>query len=91
MIDYLIERENEEILRISKRNFEFPDGETRQIEVYRVVWNWYDRIVADGAYDEKSTLALTLQWMDEKKVSMNDAFAQSVECILKAHDEAGWD
>ncbi|EFL90212.1 hypothetical protein [Ahrensia sp. R2A130] len=91
MLTYLIEREHEEILRTSKRRFECPDGETRTIEVYRAVWNWYDRIVADAAYDEASTLALALQWSHERNVSLDDAFALSVQCILKAHDEAGWD
>lgn len=36
MLDYLVERENEEMFRTSARELEFPDGETRIIETIRV-------------------------------------------------------
>lgn len=41
--DYLLEREQEELFRTSVRDIDFPDGKTRRIETYRLVWRWYDR------------------------------------------------
>ncbi len=46
MIEYLIEREREENFRTSTRTLTFPDGETRRIEAYRLVWAWFDRAIA---------------------------------------------
>ena len=49
MLTDLIERDNEERLRVSSRSLEFPDGETRRIETYRLVWRWFDHLIdTDG-------------------------------------------
>ena len=92
MLTYLIERENEQMLRTSKRTLEFPDGETRTLETYRVVWNWFDRIVANQyAMSQDKILEMTVMWAEGKSVSLDDALAQIIECAVKECDRCDWD
>lgn len=91
MLSYLVERENEQILRTSKRCFSFPDGQTQTVEAYRVTWCWFDRIAANGAYSSEDMIELLPKWAEEKKVSLTEALPLMVECILKAHDDVHWD
>lgn len=84
MLDYLIDREYEEMLRVSSRTLTFPDGETRRIEAYRLVWSWFDRIVASSqVIDEAKLLEMTLSWANEKAVPLETAFGQLIECVVK--------
>lgn len=91
MLTYLIERENEQMLRTSKRNLTFPDGQTRLIETYRVVWTWFDRIAENGSYSKERMIELIPGLAEEKNISFEDALVTLVEMILKAHDKADWD
>ena len=60
MLTDLIERDNEERLRVSSRSLEFPDGETRRIETYRLVWRWFDHLIAErgGCYEDENRAEL---------------------------------
>jgi len=92
MLDYLIDREHEEMLRVSSRTLTFPDGETRRIEAYRLVWAWFDRIVASShVTDEAKLLEMTLAWANEKAVPLETAFGQLIECVVKTGETLGVD
>lgn len=92
MLTYLIERENEQMFRSSKRTLEFPDGETRTLETYRLVWNWFDRIVANQhAMSQDKILEMTMMWAEGKSVGLDDALAQMIECAVKEYDRCDWD
>lgn len=92
MLDYLIERENEENLRASARDLTFPDGEIRRIETYRLVWSWFDRVKASAwGPDEETLLDMTLGWARQKSVPVDVAFPELIECVVKSAEELGMD
>ncbi len=92
MLSYLIERENEEMFRTSKRKIDFPDGVTRHIETYRLVWTWFDRVItSDDVPDETWILEAALQWSDEKGVSIADALGQLLNFIVSEVENNGAD
>lgn len=92
MLDYLVERENEEMFRTSVRDIEFPDGEIHRIESYRLVWTWFDRAVAYGHVpDEEWILEATLQWADEKQVPLAEALGQLLNFMVKEAESSGAD
>lgn len=62
MLDYLKEREQEEMFSTSVRMLAFPDGEARRVEAYRLVWRWFDHTVAyEFAPSADELLTLTLR------------------------------
>lgn len=91
MTTYLIERENEQMLRTSKRDFVFPGGQKRTLEAYRVVWIWFDRIAKGGSFTEERMIEYLPNIAEENKTSLDEALGQLVEMILKAHDAENWD
>lgn len=92
MLNYLIERENEEMLRTSVRVLNFPDGETCRVSAYRLVWSWFDRIItSDFAPDEDKLLEMTQGWALQHTVSIDEAFGQLIECVVKTGEELGMD
>jgi hypothetical protein len=84
MYEHLIEREREENFRTSTRSLEFPDGETRTIEAYRLIWTWYDRIIAHPiGPDEDEILTLALETQAWDGCIFDVAIGRVVETILK--------
>lgn len=46
MFSYLLDRDFEDGLRFDARTFVLSDGQTQTITAYRLVWRWFDRLVA---------------------------------------------
>lgn len=79
MLRFLIERENEEILRPAARTLFFPDGTTHNIETYRLIWRWFDRLIeCDFAPTEQRLLHYTLRCQEEEGLSLNDALVKVI-------------
>lgn len=91
MLKYLIERENEQMLRTSKRSFTFPDGNKRTLEAYRVVWTWFDRIAEAGCYTEERIIDVLPDFAKDLNLTFEEALPELIETILKAHDSCDWD
>lgn len=99
MLDYLedyrpidlIAREQDEMLRTSTRTLNFPDGETRRVESYRLTWAWFDRLIAyDYAPDEAHILKTALACAVEENRSIGDALTRVVEFfVLRTEDRVG--
>ena len=78
----LYERDRDEALRISARTFTFPDGVVREIETYRMVWTWYDRLLAaPGNLSRDGLLRDAQRHAAEKDLPLADAFA----CVVEAY------
>ncbi len=89
MIEYLIEREREENFRTSTRTLSFPDGETRRIEAYRLVWTWFDRAVAyEFGPSEEDILTMTLRCADMERRAPDAALGRVLGYLIQ-RDEAG--
>ncbi len=92
MFEYLIAREKEEMLRVSSRALSFPDGQCRKIEAFRLVWTWFDRVVAcSWAPDEDELLEMTLNWADEKSVPVEEALGHLLDYFVRTSEEMGMD
>lgn len=92
MLDYLIERENEEMFRTSVRRLTFPDGGTERIEVYRLVWRWYDRLIAyEFGPDENRILTLTRQCSEEEQLTLSTALGRVVNYLVESYEAMGLD
>lgn len=92
MLKYLIERENEEIFRTTVRSLTFPDGETRRIEAYRLVWSWYDRLIAyDYGSTEENILQATLDCSAEEGLGLPDALGRVVTYMVELRETSGMD
>lgn len=67
---------------------EFPDGTTRDVTAYRLVWNWYDRSLAYkyGA-DRDELLRYTLKCMETENLDdLGEALGQVLDYFVW-HDE----
>lgn len=83
MLDYLIEREREEMFRTSVRSLEFPDGVTRKLETYRLVWRWYDRALDyEYAPSEEWLLKTVLRCADLENISVDDALGTVLDYVI---------
>ncbi len=92
MLDYLIERENEEMFRTSVRCLTFPDGDTQRIEVYRLIWRWYDRLIAyEFGPDEERILTLTRQCSEEERIPLDTALGRAVNYLVESYEAMGLD
>ncbi len=91
MLEHLIERENEQMLRTSKRSFTFPDGKKRTLEAFRVVWTWFDRIIEAESYTEERIVDILPGFAEDLGLSFEEALPELIELIVKAHDLCDWD
>lgn len=92
MLEYLVERENEEMFRTSVRDIDFPDGKTRQIETYRLVWTWFDRTCAyEHAPDKDWILDMTLKWAEDKGLTVDEALGDLLNFMIKEAEAIGMD
>jgi len=88
----LLERDKEEALRCSTRTLHFPDGQSRTIKTYRLVWRWYDHILAyQFAPVEMDILTLALKGASEENISVAEALGQLVEHIVMETEQLGGD
>lgn len=86
MLEYLIKREREENFRTSTRTLTFPDGKTRRIEAYRLVWAWFDRAIAfEYGPTEDQILATTLKCAAEEGLPLD----QALGCVLNYYVQNG--
>ena len=91
-MNYLIERENEEMLRTSVRRVHFPDGEIHSIEAYRLLWAWFDRIVTcDFGPTENELLDTVLNCSGEEKLPLNEALCRVIDYYVKLYESSGMD
>ncbi|MEP1932168.1 MAG: hypothetical protein ABJO52_20880 [Nisaea sp.] len=92
MFDYLVEREKEEMFRTSVRNIEFPDGNTRRIETYRLVWRWYDRALEyEFSPSHEWLLNTVLRCADHEGISVDDALGTVLDYIIRRDEAHGMD
>ncbi|OUS37246.1 hypothetical protein A9Q94_06495 [Rhodobacterales bacterium 56_14_T64] len=92
MLDYLVSREQDEMFRTSVRDIDFPDGEIRRIETYRLVWQWYDRA---GEYEfgpgKEWLLNIVLKCAVEESISVSESFGRVLNHVVKTDEAAGLD
>lgn len=92
MIDYLIEREREENFRTSTRTLKFPDGVTRRIEAYRIIWAWFDRAVAFEFGPTKDEILKTaFQCSEEENLPLEQAISLILDYMVKRWENSGLD
>lgn len=92
MYDYLLEREQEELFRTSVRDIDFPDGKTRRIETYRLVWRWYDRAAEyEFGPDKDWLLNIVLKCAAEEGLSVDDALGRVLNHVIEKAESDGAD
>jgi len=92
MLNYLIDRENEEMLRASTRVLSFPDGETRTIQTFRLVWRWYDRLLQNSmTYNEPMVLQQALDWATNHDMPIDKALTDLVGYTIQGLECDGID
>lgn len=90
MFPYLYEREKEEMLRTDKRTLLFPDGERREIETFRLVWRWFDRVIAyEFGPDETELLTLALEYSELGKMDVAEALGWALEGFVHVMETDG--
>ena len=88
----LLERDIEEALRCSTRTLDFPDGKSRKIKTYRLIWRWYDHIIAyQFAPNEHEILSHALKGAKQENIPLAEALAQLVEHIVMETERLGGD
>lgn len=92
MIDYLIERERDESFRTSARTLVFPDGETRRIEAYRIIWTWFDRAIRfEFGPTETEILETTLNRAAEENLPIGQALGRVLDYFVRQGEAGGLD
>ena len=92
MLDRLLERDHEDSLRTTKRKLDFPDGTTREIDAYRVVWRWYDNLIAyEFAADAPEILDYVLRCMEHQGCDEAEALGLVVEYLVIGTEHRGGD
>lgn len=90
--EYLIAREQDEMFRTSARTLTFPDGKTRRVEAYRLVWRWFDHCAAcEFALDADQLLDATLDCMAEEGLEIGHALARVVDYFVAFAEQRGGD
>ena len=92
MFDYLIQRENDEMFRTTVRRLTFPDGITRDVEAYRLIWNWFDRSNSyEFGMDEEDILRITLKCAAEEGVELGQAMGMVLNHSISNVEASGAD
>lgn len=91
-LNYLVDREREEELRTSTRSLTFPDGEAYRIETYRLVWQWYDRLVdCDYSFEDDEIIAMIPRCAGHEGLEYDQAFIRVVAVLVGRMDRDGID
>lgn len=92
MFDYLVTREQDEMFRTSARDLKFPDGETRRIETFRLVWSWFDRAIAyTYGPSENDILTMALRCADHENRTLDEALGRVLDYIIRDDESQGLD
>lgn len=92
MILKLLDRDREEALRITTRALLFPDGIKRSIPCWRVVWRWYDYLLAyDFCPEENVILRDVLSHAQNKNQAIGEALGQVVQTYVEFIENSGGD
>ncbi|TLP43456.1 hypothetical protein FDK21_18060 [Cohaesibacter sp. CAU 1516] len=71
------------MFRTSVRNLEFPDGVTRKIETYRLVWRWYDwALDYEFAPSQEWLLNTVLRCADHEGIPVDDALGTVLDYVI---------
>ena len=71
---YLMEREQDNLLRTATRTLRFPDGTSRKVTAYRLCWVWFDRILGPYfGHDYDELLGFVLKCMETDGVDEGEA------------------
>ena len=88
MLDYLIERDKEEGFRTASRMLDFPDGQTHRVTAYRLVWAWYDRMLAyEFGYDAPDILAYTQRCAEQENHDLGTALGVVLNHLCQAIEQ----
>lgn len=92
MILKLLERDREEALRISSRTLTFPDGIARSVPAWRMVWRWYDALLAyEFCPSEAVLLGDVLKHTHDCKLPVGEALGQVVQTYVLFIEASGGD
>lgn len=92
MLDYLMARDQEEVLRTTARRLRFPDGETRRVEAYRLIWSWFDRAIAyEFGPDQDELLGLTIKCAEEEALPLGRALGRVLNYVIERDEARGMD
>lgn len=73
---------------MARRRLTFPDGLIREVETYRLVWTWFDHLIAyEFAPDETTLLALSLACAEEERIDLSEALARVVDHVLSETEQ----
>ena len=90
MFDYLVQRENEEMFRTTVRRLDFPDGISREVEAYRLIWNWFDRSIAyEFGFDQETLLGLTLKCAEQEQLELGHALGRVLDHSVAGIESKG--
>lgn len=89
---FLIERENELMLRAETRAVSLPGEPPQKVEAYCLVWRWYDRLIAGERYmSEAELMTYVRRCMDETGDAIEAALPRVVSHMVEAFDAQGVD
>ncbi|MEM8615853.1 MAG: hypothetical protein AAGF20_02855 [Pseudomonadota bacterium] len=92
MFEYLMEREQEEWFRTSKRRVTFPDGSTREVEAFRLIWAWFDRSCAyEFGLDAHEILETAERCADVEDVDIGTAIGMVLNHYIRRLEAQGAD
>lgn len=88
----LLQRHQEEALRLERRRVKFPDNKTRDVETYRVTWAWFDNLANyEFAPDRDGLLRLALACAREEEIDIGDALLRVVDHVVAETEACGGD
>lgn len=80
------------MFRTTVRSLTFHDGETHRIQAYRLVWSWYDRLIAyEYGSTEENILQATLDCSAEEGLKLPDALGRVVNYMVELRESGGMD
>lgn len=80
------------MFRTSVRSIDFPDGTTRRIETYRLVWRWYDRAMEyEFSPSQEWLLKTVLRCADHENIPIDDALGKVLDYVIGRDEAHGLD
>lgn len=92
MLSYLFERDSEEGLRLSAREVIGPDGAPRILRCYRIVWRWFDYLVAyEYGPDAAELIKTAAELAAREQATLDEALGHAVAEHLYMMEKWGAD
>lgn len=93
MFKYLHERELDELYRTSTRTFESADGKPVQIEAYRLIWAWFDRLIEQSRFqfEAKEIIACAKECAMDVDVDLGTALGIVIDDMVSYLETHGID